>query len=96
MSSNTLHSKQGENTAMGFRSFIDKYTIRRGELSPDKTEKCLKNSVWSLDDQLLLERVEDKEHIHSAIMTNEAIKSRYLRRYGGDYVENIPVEFHKN
>ena len=94
--SNLINTDRGENTAMAFRSFIDRYTIKRGEYSEDKTEKCLKNSVWSLDDQLLLERVEDKEHIHSAIMINETIKSRYLRRYGGNYVEKIPVDYHKD
>lgn len=76
---------------MAFRSHIDKFTVAKGLLRKDSTLKCLKNSVWSIDDQLLLEKVEDKENIHSSIMNNKVIKSRYLRRYGGEYVENIPI-----
>lgn len=90
--SSSSSSISGEPTAMTYRSHIDRYTVAKGNFSKDSTPKSLKNSVWSANDQLLLERIEDKENINQAILNNQSIKSRYLRRYGGDYVENIPIE----
>ncbi|CAI2363566.1 unnamed protein product [Moneuplotes crassus] len=84
-------SSAGGSTAMPFRSYIYKFAVTKGLLGKDSTLKCLRNSVWSINDQLLLEKIEDKENIHSSIMNNRVIKSRYLRRFGGDYVENIPI-----
>ena len=79
-------------TAMPFRSFIDRYSIKKGIFKKENTEKCLKDSVWNLDDQLLLEKIEDKENIHSAVMTKEVLANRFLRRFGGDYIKKIELE----
>jgi len=56
----------------------------------------LKNKVWTLDDQLLIEKIEDKENMNSSVMDNNMITSRLLRRYGGDYVKNIHSRLDKN
>lgn len=86
----------GDNTALSFRSYVDKYPINDGYVEESNTEKCLRNCVWTLDDQLLIEKIEDNEYLNDAIANNKLVQSRYLRRYGGDYVKDINFSLTKN
>jgi hypothetical protein len=91
-------TSEGENTAFSFRTSVERYTLKLGlnENEYFYDEKWLRNQVWTLDDQLLLEKIEDNEGLHNAVVDNQVVKSRILRRYGGDYVRDIDVNLEKN
>lgn len=95
-STGLFKSANYDTSALPSRSSIERYDIKRNLTPESHIEKCLKNAVWALDDQLLLEKVEDNESIHPAVMTNQVIEGRILRRYGGSYLKDIPIQVTKH
>lgn len=80
-----------------FKSNVFKYNITRGSTgSNSSTLKCLQNNIWTLDDQLTIEKIEDAEHTHQALMTNDVVAERFLRKFGGEYIKDVQVDIDKN
>jgi len=48
----------------------------------------LRDQVWTLDDQLRIETIEDNENIPS--ITNNDLKNRIYSKFGGNYISQIP------
>ena len=78
----------GDNNLFPYRTTIQKFRIRRNLIEEPKELKWLKDAVWTQDDELVLERVENNEFIDPSVITNKHIEGRIFRRLGGEYIKN--------
>ena len=90
--------KVGDHDSCSFpyRTSIQKFRIKRTSTIDKNEYKCLKDKVWTQDDQLILEKVENNEFLDPAIVTDKQIEGRIFRRLGGEYMKDKNLCKNKN